>query len=326
MEDFSQYEIWSRRLTKIYPAQGNQPPIIAVNGIDLRVKRGVHGFLGPNGAGKSSTINMLVGASHVSDGEAYIHGYLAGSVHAKESLGFLPQDPVLPEHMEARDYLVFMGRLSGVKEQDARVKALELLEYFDLIEASRQKIRKFSGGMKQKLGLVGTLMHNPSVIILDEPTANMDPVGREQLIKVIRAMSTRATVFVSSHILSEVEQMAEAVTIIHKGDIIASDTITRLKQKHSGSTLLLQTSDNSKVLNCIHELPAVASAWIGEDGLYVKPRNSTEISLLQELLPRLVLEIGVTLREFSQPTLSLQDIFFDLLHFQQNSGHTQAVG
>ncbi len=326
MNDALEYEIWSRKLTKIYERQGNIPPIIAVAGIDLRVKQGVHGFLGPNGAGKSSTINMLVGASHISRGEALIHGFPAGSTRAKKVTGFLPQDPVFPEHMEAREYLVFMGRISGVNEQDARVRALELLDYFDLSEAACRKIKTFSGGMKQKLGLTATLMHNPAVIILDEPTANLDPEGRDQLIKAIKTLSSKVTAFVSSHILAEIEQMADTVTVLHKGQIIASDSIVHLKEKHSGTTLVLLTNNNQAILPSLGDIPAVGGAWIGVDGgLYVKPRNPDDIQLLQDILPRLVLEMGFTLRGFSQPTLSLQDIFMDLLHIEKITEPPQRV-
>ncbi len=326
MPESPEYEIWSHNLTKIFPGTRDQPPVVAVDGIDLRVRRGIHGFLGPNGAGKSSTINMLVGVSHITKGEASIHGFPSGSTAAKKVLGFLPQDPVFPEHMEAREYLVFMGRISGVSETDARVKALELLEYFDLSDAARRKVKTFSGGMKQKLGLIATLMHNPDIIILDEPTANLDPEGREQLIKTIKSLSTRVTAFISSHILAEIEQMADSVTILHKGQIVASDSVAHLKHKHSGTTLILQTNNNMALLPSLRDIPAVGSAWIGVEGdLFIKPRNLEEIALLQDLLPRLVLELGFTLRGFSQPTLSLQDIFLDLMHFNKVSETQQGV-
>ncbi|GAH45793.1 unnamed protein product, partial [marine sediment metagenome] len=132
------YEVWSERLTKIY-GKGKET-LEAVSKIDLRVEPGVHGFLGPNGAGKTTTYNMLVGAISITGGKAKIREFKAGSVAAKQVIGFLPQDPVFYEDMSGEDYLIYMGQLGGLKSKEAKRKAQELLDYFDMFDArSREK-------------------------------------------------------------------------------------------------------------------------------------------------------------------------------------------
>lgn len=304
------YEVWSERLTKIY-GKGKET-LEAVSKIDLRVEPGVHGFLGPNGAGKTTTYNMLVGAISITGGKAKIREFKAGSVAAKQVIGFLPQDPVFYEDMSGEDYLIYMGQLGGLKSKEAKRKAQELLDYFDMFDARSREIGKYSSGMKQKIGIAAALIHDPKVLILDEPTANLDPLGRADVIKKIRDLSDKVSVFVSSHILSEIEQMCEDVTMINHGKIVISDSIKNIKKSYVSNLYILDTDMNKKFLEMLKNIDFISKVRIEEiDGkIHIIPKDQDK---LRELIPQMLIKNKATLYSFYQPELSLQDIFMEIM-------------
>jgi len=307
-------EIWTQELTKIYDRGENS--IKAVDKIDITMKPGVHGFLGPNGAGKTSTIHMLIGAISITEGKAKIKGEYAGSIRARRIIGFLPQNPSFYDTMTGEQYLKFVGELSGLRRKDAKEKALELLGKLELLEARDRNIEKYSEGMKQRIGIAAALIHDPELLILDEPTSNLDPIGRANIIKDIKELSKKMSVFVSSHILSEIEQMCEKVTIIHKGKIVLTDTIKNIKKMHSikGSQniVILDTSSNEKLIQQLNEKDYITNAWIDETDNKIH-MISTDIEMLQKAIPKMIIENNVILRAFHQPEISLQEIFIEII-------------
>ena len=307
-------EIWTQELTKIYDRGENS--IKAVDKIDITMKPGVHGFLGPNGAGKTSTIHMLIGAISITEGKAKIKGEYAGSIRARRIIGFLPQNPSFYDTMTGEQYLKFVGELSGLRRKDAKEKALELLGKLELLEARDRNIEKYSEGMKQRIGIAAALIHDPELLILDEPTSNLDPIGRANIIKDIKELSKKMSVFVSSHILSEIEQMCEKVTIIHKGKIVLTDTIKNIKKMHSikGSQniVILDTSSNEKLIQKLNEKDYITNAWIDETDNKIH-MISKDIEMLQKVIPKMIIENNVILRAFHQPETSLQEIFIEII-------------
>lgn len=310
--NFKNFEIWTHELTKVY-GRGNKS-VKAVKGINFGMNPGIHGFLGPNGAGKTSTINMLIGAISITKGEAKIRGKEAGSVEARKLIGFLPQDPAFYDYMIGEDYLIFKAQLSGMHKKEAKEKASKLLKYFEMDAAKARKIGKYSGGEKQKIGLAASFIHNPEILILDEPTANLDPIGRGNLIKLIKELSKDMSIFVSSHVLSEIEQMCDIVTIINKGEIIITDSIKNIKNIYSKTTNLhiLDTSSNEKIIQDIEKLDYISRVWIDdkEKRIYI---DSEDTEKLQEIIPTLLVKNRVLLKSFYQPESSLQDIFIELM-------------
>jgi len=306
------FEIWSHELTKIYGKGGEA--LEAVSEIDLRVKPGIHGFLGPNGAGKTTTLNMLVGAISITKGTAKIRDNKAGTVTAKQIIGFLPQDPVFYNDMTGEDYLVYMGQLGGLQKREARKKAQELLDFFDLFKFRTKEIGTYSGGMKQKIGIAGALIHEPKVLILDEPTANLDPLGRADVVKKIKSLSENEnlSVFVSSHILSEIEQMCEVVTMIDDGKIVVSDTIRNIKKSFISNLIILDTNINDKLVEQLKDKDFIASIRIDEIDrkIHIIPKDSEK---LREIIPQMLVKNKATLNSFYQPELSLQDIFMEIM-------------
>ena len=309
-EGKTKYEIWSEELTKIY-GKGKEA-LEAVSEIDLRVRPGIHGFLGPNGAGKTTTINMLVGAISITKGRAKIRDEKAGSVAAKQIIGFLPQDPIFYVDMTGEDYLIYMGQLGGLQKQEAKKKAQELLDFFDLFEFRNKEIQTYSGGMKQKIGIAGALIHDPKVLILDEPTANLDPLGRADVIRKIKSLSDKVSVFVSSHILSEIEQMCEDVTMIDHGKIVVSDTIRNIKKSFIRNLYILDTNMNEKFLKQLKDEDFIASIRIEEidEKLHIIPKDPEK---LRDFIPQMLVKNKAILYSFHQPELSLQDIFMEIM-------------
>jgi len=309
-EGKTKYEIWSEELTKIY-GKGKEA-LEAVSEIDLRVRPGIHGFLGPNGAGKTTTINMLVGAISITKGRAKIRDEKAGSVASKQIIGFLPQDPIFYVDMTGEDYLIYMGQLGGLQKQEAKKKAQELLDFFDLFEFRNKEIETYSGGMKQKIGIAGALIHDPKVLILDEPTANLDPLGRADVIRKIKSLSDKVSVFVSSHILSEIEQMCEDVTMIDHGKIVVSDTIRNIKKSFIRNLYILDTNMNEKFLKQLKDEDFITSIRIEEiDGkLHIIPKDPEK---LRDFIPQMLVKNKAILYSFHQPELSLQDIFMEIM-------------
>jgi ABC-2 type transport system ATP-binding protein len=201
-----------------------------------------------------------------------------------------------------------MRRAEGMK------KVQELIEFMDLAEAKDRKIGKYSGGMKQKIGIASGLVHDPEILILDEPTANLDPIGRADLIAKIKKLSVKMSVFVSSHILSEIEQMCEKVTMINKGKIILTDTIKNIKERYneSANTFVLDTNMNKKVLEYVKQKSYVTSAWIDDTDkkIHIVPKDN---KVFQESIPIIIAENNVNLKGFFQQEASLQDIFIDII-------------
>lgn len=206
----------------------------AVDNVDIKVEKGtIHGFIGPNGAGKTTTIKMLVGSIRPTKGTGFIKGHRIGSFEARKLIGYTPEQPKFYGNMSAFDYVVYMGRISGMGKKDAESRASELLSWLELGGFVHKKVGGFSAGMKQRLGLVQALIHNPELLILDEPTANLDPSGRLSIINKLKSLSKEKgiTVFVSSHILSELEKMVDFVTLLDKGRVVIEGDVKSLKRK-----------------------------------------------------------------------------------------------
>lgn len=313
LDNRDDYYIWTDNLTKVYGTGAKK--VIAVNGINFAMSPGVHGFLGPNGAGKTSTINMLIGAISITEGNALLKGKRAGTKDARKLIGFLPQDPAFYEKLSGLEYLVYLARLNSVPKNIAEKKALDLLKFFDLTEDKNRKIKTYSMGMKQKIGLAAGLIHDPKLLILDEPTSNLDPVVRKKIIDYVRKISKDMSIFISSHVLSEVEQMCDRVTIINKGKIILTDTVQNAKNWFSSSTNLyiIDTNDNETFLTMIKGLEIITNAWIDEKErkIYI---NTNNVEQLQKEIPKLIVEKKLILKSFYQPESSLQDVFLEIIN------------
>ena len=202
----------------------------ALRGVSLNASAGeVFGLLGPNGAGKTTLIKILLGVVKPSGGSASLFGEDVGSAAARRRVGYLPESLRVDRHHTARSALRYYGRLSGMVASDIERRSDELLDMVGLKGRDRESVKRFSKGMYQRLGLAQALMHNPDLLVLDEPTDGLDPVGRNEVRKVIeRLRDDGKTIFLNSHILQEVEMICTRVAILSKGQICGSGSIDEM--------------------------------------------------------------------------------------------------
>lgn len=202
------------RLTKQYENK------IAVDRISLTLKKGVYGLLGANGSGKTTLMRMLCGVLKPTGGEVRFNDIDVREERYRELLGYLPQDFGYYPEFTAYDFLLYMGSLKGLTKQRAKEKSKELLEIVDLFHVSKKKIKTYSGGMKQRLGIAQAMLNNPKILILDEPTAGLDPKERVRFRNLISRLGKDKIVLLSTHIVSDVESIASMILMMKDGQII----------------------------------------------------------------------------------------------------------
>ncbi len=209
----------AEKLSKVFRVGFWARRVEAVRDLSLEVKRGeTFGLLGPNGAGKTTSIKMLLGLVHPTGGKAWVGEHEVGSLAARRSLGYLPENPALYEFLRGDEYLAYAGRLAGLSSRDAAAQAALLLERVGLAGRADRPIRRFSKGMVQRLGLAQALIGDPHTVILDEPMSGLDPIGRKDVRDVILKLREEGrTVLFSTHILSDVEAICDRVGIIVDG-------------------------------------------------------------------------------------------------------------
>lgn len=208
--------------------------IEALRGVSLQVERGeIFGLLGQNGAGKTTLIKVLLGIAWKTAGDAFLLGEVSGAVGVRKRVGYLPEDHRFPEYHTGWSLLNYYGKLMGMPRRPRQHRAAELLELVGLTERRRYKVRTYSKGMRQRLGLAQAILHDPDVIFLDEPTDGVDPVGRREIRAVMARLKEQGkTLFLNSHLLGEVELVCDRVAIMRLGEIIREgdvESLTRLR-------------------------------------------------------------------------------------------------
>ena len=294
--------IHTQNLRKVF---GNK---VAVRDLSLTVPRGeIFGFLGPNGAGKSTFIKMLLGLVKPSSGQALVLGAAAGDVDIRRKIGFLPEDFRFYSWLTATELLHLHGRLCGMSRPRLKERVPALLEMVSLTRHREKKLREFSKGMLQRIGLAQALIHEPDLIFLDEPTSGLDPMGRRLVRDVIRAQRDRsATVFLNSHLLSEVEITCDHVVFIKEGQVVA----TRDLRAQPGGEIRV----NARVRNLSAHALAELAKWgacarLNGERLTLAT-SSTDV--LPDILRHLV-SAGAEVFEFTPERVSLEDLFLKIM-------------
>jgi ABC-2 type transport system ATP-binding protein len=210
------------RLTKQYKSK------IAVDRVSLKIHQGVYGLLGANGAGKTTLMRMMCGVLKPTSGEVKFNGTDVSTEDYRDSLGYLPQDFGYYPEFTATEFLHYMASIKGLTKHRAKEKSGELIELVSLTDVAKKKIKTFSGGMKQRLGIAQALLNNPKILILDEPTAGLDPKERIRFRNLISTLGTDRIVLLSTHIVSDIESIAKIVLIIKNGQIIQNGTVEEI--------------------------------------------------------------------------------------------------
>lgn len=280
----------------------------ALAGVSLSVNRGeIFGLLGRNGAGKTTLVKVLLDLVRPTRGEAFLLDRGTRDPAARQAVGYLPEDHRFPEYQTAEGAIRFYGALSGADADHVRRVTPELLEQVDLVHAARKKVRTFSKGMKQRLGLAQALVHDPEILFLDEPTDGVDPVGRAQIRALLEEQRARGrTIFLNSHLLGEVEQICDRVGILSGGQLVREGTIEQLTQTGVVFELRTEPGLDEDVLTALRE--HVASLDVGADGgVEVGLAEPGEIDGVVDLLRGR----GVGVRHLVGKRMSLEEVFLE---------------
>ena len=293
-------------------------PIKALDNLNLEVPDNVvFGFLGPNGAGKTTTVKLLTGFSRPTHGRAEVAGETVGESNIKlqSKIGLLPDVPAFYEWMTGRDFLRFIGEIYQLPAADIKKRSDELLELVDLEKAGSRRIGGYSRGMRQRLGIIQALMNNPRVLFMDEPTSALDPIGRREVLELIAHLKESATIFMSTHILSDVERVCDMVGVIDKGRLITVSTVVELRKKYTRSVFEIEFIENAKpFLETLKKIDWLAEpAIVVESGTPVLRVRALDVDRARKELPKLIALSGLTLTRYEMGAPSLEEIFMEIV-------------
>lgn len=302
-------------------------PIDALRRVSLHTERGeIFGLLGPNGAGKTTLIKILLGVISGSGGSASVLGFPAGSIAARRQIGYLPESLRIDRHHTARSALHFYGRLSGLSGLTIRQRGVELLRLVGLEGRDRESVRRFSKGMYQRLGLAQALLHDPDLLILDEPTDGLDPVGRNEVRKLLLTLKSRGkTIFLNSHILQEVELVCDRVAVMAAGQVRGIGTVEQLTRQLGDRQVrfdLAGAADPECVRRCLSDSLASPSPTPQLDPLPGGILRATVTCQEQPQIDRMVDRLraeGISILAMTTPRRSLEDVFLALVEPTEDS-------
>jgi ABC-2 type transport system ATP-binding protein len=302
-------------------------PFTAVNDVSFRVERGeILGFLGPNGAGKTSTMRVITGYMPPSEGQVTVAGYdvFTHPIDAKKRTGYLPETPPLYPDMTVREYLQFCARIKigamTSADRNARVDAVMKKAHVD--DMAKRQCGRLSKGYRQRVGLAQALIHEPEVLVLDEPTAGLDPKQITETRDLIRCFSGNHTVILSTHILTEVAQTCSRVVIINKGRVVAVDTPDNLTHQLKGAAVLyVQVGGGHDAADTLKRVPGVRDVRLSDQhpdfaGFEVEAEPNRDV---RTDVARAVVNAGWGLLELRPMRLSLEEIFLQLTTDEQQS-------
>jgi gliding motility-associated transport system ATP-binding protein len=300
-------------------------PVTAVDDVSFRVEKGeILGFLGPNGAGKTTTMRVLTGYMPATEGKAVVAGHdvFQDPIEAKRRTGYLPETPPLYPEMTIREYLHFVARLRlGKTTKAQRTQRVEtVMRRTRVDDMADRHCAKLSKGYRQRVGLAQALIHDPEVLILDEPTAGLDPKQIIETRDLIRSLAGDHTIVLSTHILPEVAQTCQRVIIINKGRVVAVDTPDNLTQQLKGAaTIYVQVAGDGQAADTLRTLPGVRNVSIVDDhgsmtGYEIEAEPNHDV---RRDVARAVVERGWGLLELRPMRLSLEEIFLQLTTEEQ---------
>ena len=293
--------------------------VTAVDDVSFQVERGeILGFLGPNGAGKTTTMRILTGYMPATEGRAAVAGFdvFDKPIEAKKRTGYLPETPPLYPDMSVREYLDFVSRIKGVPSKERRERVAAVMQKTHIADMKDRHCGKLSKGYRQRVGIAQALIHNPEVLILDEPTAGLDPKQIIETRQLIRGLAGDHTIVLSTHILPEVSQTCQRVVIINKGRVVAIDTPDNLTARLRGAETMLVHVDapGADVTTALAGIPGVtrvgASEQRGAAGAFeVESEHGRDV---RREIARTIVISGWGLLELRPMRMSLEDIFLQL--------------
>lgn len=297
------------QLTKMYGVR------TAINSLSFDIAKGeVVGFLGPNGAGKSTTMKILTGFMPASSGSATVAGFdvFSQPIDVKRNVGYLPETPPVYTEMVVADYLTYAAQLNGVAKSAIQKNVSDAIEKTSLGDVRKRIIGNLSKGYRQRVGLAQALVHNPPVLVLDEPTVGLDPRQIIEIRSLIKSLAGDHTVILSSHILPEVTATCQRIIVINKGQIVAEDTIDRLTTRLKKGLIYAMTvkNPNPQGVQALRALPGIANVTAAGEKLVLEIQpGSPEV---RDRIVETAVGSGLGVLEFSAERVSLEEIFLQL--------------
>lgn len=282
-----------------------------IKGLDFSLEAGkCIALLGPNGAGKTTTLRMLSGLMNPTSGTITFSDAKKGE-DIRHLIGYLPQYPVFYDWMSGMEFLVYVGKLAGLKQREANARAKELLQVVGIEDAKNRKVGKYSGGMKQRLGIAQALIHRPQLLMLDEPVSALDPFGRREVLELLEGLKKETTILFSTHILNDAEEVCEKILFLHNGIIVESGTMDELKERHKQERIDLSFKGNvEEYVQILEWHPSVEH--ISKEGsvisVFVKNIEEARHALLNNIY-----EGNWPLLKFEISSMTLEDIFMKVV-------------
>lgn len=301
--------IKTENLSKTYKGKKGKQ-VEALKNLNLEILKGeVFGFLGPNGAGKSTTIKLLMGLIFPTAGRFFINGIEGTSLNCRSSIGYLPENPSFYDYLTGGELLSFVGRTFGMTENNIAAESERLLKLLDLYDARRRPVRSYSKGMVQRLGLAQCLIHNPEILILDEPMSGLDPIGRILVRDIILELKSQGKcVFMSTHILNDIETICDRVGIIVKGELRRVEFIRAIMSKGIKGYLVTFNSISDRVAGVLSSIGEKIAGPKGSVSFLIKQDN------LDAALAEIVKDAGTSLQIIEPVRKGLEELFTEIVH------------
>ena len=290
----------------------------ALNGLNLNVEEGtIFGFLGPNGAGKTTTIRILTGLAHATGGKAWVMGneVTANGHEIARQIGFLPEEPAFYTWMTPPEFLDYVGRVFGLPAAERSSRIKELLALAGLEESAKRRIGGFSRGMRQRLALAQAVLNRPKVLFLDEPASALDPFGRKEVLDFIEQLRGQCTVFMSTHILADVERVCDTVGIINRGRLVIEAAREAFLAQYAVPALEVEVDEKSGAGIIPWSETLQREPWvktISQQGLVVRVIVN-DIETAKKMLLVSATQAGMVLNKYEVVKPSLEDVFLQLV-------------
>lgn len=286
-----------------------------LDGITFSVPKGsIYGFIGKNGAGKTTTMNIALGLLKADQGEITIQGKTVryGETETNKLVGYLPDVPEFYPFLTAREFLQLCADISGISAKESRQRISELLEMVGL-EDSKKRIKTYSRGMKQRLGIAQALINDPILLICDEPTSALDPIGRKQLLSILKKVKEKTTVIFSTHILSDVESICDEVAILNNGRIVTQGTLSDLKSRLSSEkvSILFDAAEEATQMKEVLKSASIFSEIDLSNHLLEGTTTDTKQSMALTL--RMLSKESITPKKIETKEASMEDVFLEAI-------------
>ncbi|MEH7181138.1 ABC transporter ATP-binding protein [Neobacillus vireti] len=282
-----------------------------IKGLDFKLEKGkCIALLGPNGAGKTTTLHMLSGLMKPTKG-SIVFNEAKKDGDIRHLIGYLPQFPVFYDWMSGYEFLQYVGHLAGLSRKEAKERSLELLELVGISDAKNRRVGKYSGGMKQRLGIAQAIIHRPQLVMLDEPVSALDPFGRREVLELLEGLKKETTILFSTHILNDAEEVCDEILFLHNGQIVESGTMADLRERHQQAKIDLVFSKKSEEMENVlknHYLTQSVLADGNKISVFVKDVEGARREFL-----KLVSDKDWNLDKFEISSMTLEDVFMKVV-------------